>query len=655
MKRADSPMASSTARGWAMLTTALALLPLLLQLPAALSWVIGVTALLVGVFSRHRPLPMLLRLLLVAAMLTAIYWQMGANPGRDTGCALLAAMLAIKSSELRSLRDARSLVGFALFSPFAAFLLDQGPSTLLMAAIAIACALLALQRLADEDTGVPALPLKLQLRTVGYLMLLALPLALSAFWLLPRFPSPLWGVPERAVGRPGLSNSMEPGAWIDLMADDSPALRAQFIGPAPPPEQRYWRGPVLTRYDGRRWTRLDGQHQASPPPVTAGTARWNYRIEYEPTDDRQLVALDLPIAAPDGARLDADYSLESQQPLTALTRWQLQSADYRTFQPQLPATLRQQTLQLPNGFNPRTLALARQWRSEAGNDDAAIVQRSLDWIHREFAYTLSTPLAGRNSADEFLFDQKEGFCEHFSSAFVVLMRGAGIPSRVVTGYAGGVRNRFGDYWVVRRMDAHAWAEVWLPERGWVRVDPTAAVAPERIYDTLEDRLGQGSPAESPGLGLAERWESLRQFGDWMRRGWNNAFLSFDATRQQRLLSPFGVDKLTPSQLIALFSAFAVLALMGMAWLLARGERQRDPLLRAWQRLNRRYARLGLGREPHETAGDWAQRVELSLPGSGLLALSQRFADARYAGAQSDHVSSLLQDLQRHRPKPGARP
>ncbi len=650
MNTATTTVPGTTTRAWVLLTTALALLPLLLQLPGMLAAIIGVAALGVATLSWRRPLPLPLRLLLIITMLLAIHWQMGARPGRDTGCALLAAMLAIKSSELRSLRDARSLLGFALFAPFAAFLLDQGPGTLLLAAIAVISALLALQRLADEDAGRPPLPVPAQLPTVGRLMLLALPLALAAFWLVPRLGSPLWGLPERIVARPGLSDSMQPGEWIDLMTDDSPALRVQFFGPAPAPEQRYWRGPVLTRFDGRSWTRLESRQRTVPTVRQLGQG-WEYQIEYEPTDTRQLVALDLPLAAPAQAQLDADYSLSSNTALTALSRWRLRSAPAQAFQAQLPEPLRRQALQLPPGFNPRTLALARQWRSQAGTDDEAIVRRSLDWIHREFVYTLSTPLAGRHSADEFLFDQKAGFCEHFSSAFVVLMRGAGIPARVVTGYAGGTRNRFGDYWIVRKMDAHAWAEVWLPERGWVRVDPTAAVAPERIYDTLEDRLGQGNAG---GLDFAGRWDSLRQLGDWMRRGWNTAFLSFDATRQQRLLRPFGIDRLQPWQLVALFSGFAVIALGAMALLLARGERQRDPLLRAWQRVDRRYARLGLAREPHEPASEWARRVELIQPGTGLLALSQRFADARYAGNQSD-LDSLLADLHRHRPNSGARP
>lgn len=653
MKRDNAPDASNTARSGAMLTTALALLPLLLQLPGALAGVIAAAAVIVAALSWRHASPLVLRLLLVAAMLVAIYWQMGARPGRDTGCALLAAMLAIKSSELRSLRDARSLIGFALFAPFAAFLLDQSPTTLLLAVAAVTSALLALQRLADEEAGIAPLPVTAQLRTVGRLMALALPLAMAAFWLVPRLGSPLWGIPERAVGRPGLSDSMDPSAWLDLMADDAPALRAQFFGATPAPEQRYWRGPVLSRFDGRLWVRADARRDAAPPRFNADATRWDYQIEYEPTDNRQLVALDLPTHAPEDAEMDAEFSLTSARPLSALTRWQLQSSTSPVFADALSPGGRRMNLQLPDGFNPRTLALARQWRSEAGTDDAAIVQRSLDWIHREFAYTLSTPLPGRHSVDEFLFDQKQGFCQHFSSSFVVLMRGAGIPARVVTGYAGGVRNRFGDYWVVRRLDAHAWAEVWLPERGWVRVDPTAAVAPERIYDTLEDRLALDGAA-ADGLDLAGRWDSIVQFGDWMRRGWNTAFLSFDAQRQQHLLRPFGVGELSPSQLVALFAGFAVIAMGGMAWLLARGERQRDPLLRAWHRLGRRYARLGLAREPHEPAGDWARRVELRYPGSGLMALSKRFAEARYAGVLSDHVS-LLRDLRRHRPKPGASP
>lgn len=636
------------ARGWALASTALALLPLLLQLPTLLASAIAGTAVLTALVSRRGLLPMPVRLLLVVAMLALIYAQMGMRPGRDTGCALLAAMLAIKSSELRTLRDARSLLGFALFAPFAAFLLDQGPITTVLAVLAGTCALLALQRLAQAEGHAPPPALRTQLRGVMRLLLIGLPLAMATFWLFPRLSQPLWGLPERAVARPGLSDSMEPGQWLDLMADDTPALRAQFRGPVPAAEQRYWRGPVLSRFDGRRWQRDRGLEQAPPAAVQPGAQRWDYTIDYEPTDRRQLVALDLPGAAPEGSRLTADYSLVSDRPLSALTRWTLQSAPPQVFAGDLSPIQRELALQLPADFNPRTAALARQWRAQAGTDDAALVRRSLEWIRAEFAYSLETPLPGRNAVDEFLFDQKVGFCEHFSSAFVVLMRNAGVPARVVTGFAGGVRNPIGDYWVVRRMDAHAWAEVWLAGRGWVRVDPTAAVAPERIYDTLDDRLGA-----NPG-GVQGAWLQTGQALDWLRRGWNDLVLSFDANRQQHLLRTFGMPDLKPGQLIIGFVVIAMLAVGAMAWVLARGERERDPLLRAWHRLGRRYARRGLGREPAEPAMDWARRVHAQRSDPALLALSQRFVDARYAGTHVDHAS-LLVDLRRHRPTSGATP
>lgn len=228
------------------------------------------------------------------------------------------------------------------------------------------------------------------------------------------------------------------------------------------------------------------------------------------------------------------------------------------------------------------------------------------------------------------------------------MRSAGVPARVVTGYAGGVYNPLGRYWIVRNMDAHAWAEVWLPQRGWVRVDPTAAVAPERIYDTLEDRLRAGGAMGAVGelIGVGD----LGQVGDWLRRGWNDLVLGFDATRQARMFERFGAKRLGSAALTALFGLFALAALAWMAWLLARGERERDPLLRAWHRLGTRYARLGLGRAPHESPDAWARRVASARQQAAqpLLSLSRRFADARYAPGEGDN-RALIEDLRRHRP------
>lgn len=649
--RVKSPPMQPRSRILALLATAACLLPLLLQLPASLGIGFGVCAILVGVVSWRRAPPALLRLLVGIGMIVAIA-AVAPGVGRDTACAVLAAMLALKPSETFSLRDGRSLVGFALFAPFAAFLLDQGPASLALALVAVLAALLALQQLAHDEAevGIPAGRIGWQASLgVFKLVLLGLPLALAAFWLFPRLPAPLWGLPERVVARPGLSDTMTPGGWLDLMNDDSPAARVQFFGPAPPRQQMYWRGPVLWDFDGRTWRQAKQLLAMPAVPMQSAGAEWEYQIEPEPTEDRQLIALDLPTSVPDGAFIALDYSVLSNQPLNGVTRWRMRSAAPVAAEPDLPDALRLRASDLPRGFNPRTVALGRQWRVDAGADasgtaDAAIANRALEMIRREFVYTLNVPLAGRNEIDDFLFDRKQGYCEHFSSAFVVLMRAAGIPARVVTGYAGGYRNPIGDYWLVLNSDAHAWAEVWLPGRGWVRVDPTAAVAPERVFDTIADR--------QPGrIGAFDGLVPMFNASDWLRRGWNDFVLGYDAQRQQRLLNPFGGGRLGSRELILVFTVISGLALAWMAWLIARGERERDPLLRAWHRLGLRYARRGRGREMHEPAKAWAERVGADVPSAGepLQALSRRFSDARYAVIEPGALRKLLHDLAAHRP------
>lgn len=648
-RRRASPALNPQTRAWTLAAAVACLLSLLLQLPGPLAAGLATATAVLGALSWRRRFPAALRMLLSLALVVLVVARTGPGFGRDTGCALLAAMLAIKPMELVTLRDARSLLGFALFAPFATFLLDQGPLSLLLGLAAALLALAAMLRLAEFESGEPlALRPRERMWRVGGMVAIGLPLALAAFWLFPRMATPLWGVPERAVARTGLSDTMRPGEWVDLMADDTPALRVSFDGPPPPTSEMYWRGPVLTDFDGREWSGRSWLGGLQPAEVRHSAARYSYEVEVEPTDRRMLVALELPIATPEGARRTHDHILSVRRPLTSTTRWRMSSAAPEVFEPELRGLVRAAALQLPDGFNPRTAALARQWRAEAGEGasaDAAIVDRALAWIRRDFGYTLATPLLGRHSVDEFLFDHQQGFCEHFSSGFVVLMRAAGIPARVVTGYVGGYRNPFGDYWIVRRSDAHAWAEVWLPERGWTRVDPTAAVAPEHIYDTLADRAMR-SPGGLPALG------PVLDAGDWLRRGWNNLVLGFDAGRQQRMLQALGFDIPDEAQLVALFALVASLALATMLWLAARHERERDPLLRAWHRLGARYARLGLGRRPHETAKDWAARVvDLRPQSAALSALAERFNAARYASAASDPAGlrALLRDLRTHRP------
>ncbi|MDR2873084.1 MAG: DUF3488 and transglutaminase-like domain-containing protein [Xanthomonadaceae bacterium] len=642
----SSILLTANDRLWALGAAALALIPLLLQLPNSFGLIIVAIMTGVSLLSWRTPPPRWLRVIFALAALVSVLMTVGANPGRDTGCALLAAMLAVKPSETFSLRDVRSLLGFALFAPFAAFLLDQGPATTALGLGAVLCVLLLLQRFSDIESETHTLSPVRRIRLIGRMLLIGLPLALAAFWLFPRFPAPLWGIPQLSQAQMGLSGSMRPGDWLDLMVDETPAFRVDFSTSPPRPEQMYWRGPTLWAFDGSEWTRALWLPSDSPGSrdVISQDVHWDYTIAYEPTDRHYLVALDLPLEAPADAYLASDHTLTSRHPLNNLTRWQLRSAPPAQYQLQLPSFQRRAALQLPPGYNPRTLQLARQLRDQYGDNDTALIQHVMEWIRTDFAYTLDTPLPGRNAVDEFLFDQQQGYCEHFSSSFVFLMRAAGIPARVVTGFAGGSRNPLGGYWIVRRMDAHAWAEAWLPQRGWVRFDPTAAVAPERIYDTVNDRLRSGAEYTIWSL------SGLSDLRDWMRRGWNDFVLGFDANRQTSLLKPFGIPQLHATQLGILFALCMTVILVWMIWLLRRRERERDPLLRAWRKVGKRYTKLGLDRDPSEPALVWVARIAHEHPQSAmaLSSLSLRFVELRYAGSH-EGVAELIKDLRRHRP------
>ncbi|WP_133498325.1 transglutaminase TgpA family protein [Cognatilysobacter terrigena] len=634
-------------RRWTLLVAGLCLLPLLLQLPGPTALAIAATAVVIALLAWRRPLSNLVRGLLAITIVAAVAAQFGFHFGRDTGCALLGAMLALKPSETTTLRDGRSLVGFALFAPFSTFLLDQGPWTLVLGLAGAILGLGALQRLATLEGEMPPPGLLPPMRQALRTLLFGIPLALAIFWLFPRIGTPLWGVPDRAAAKVGLSDRMSPGDWVDLLADDSVAVRARFIGPTPPKSAMYWRGPVLWDFDGRTWARARDIGIWSLDRAQPSATRWTYTLEVEPTDRTQLVALDLPLAAPEGASLTWDYSLHAARPLANLTRWQMTSSPPQVMQMHLPDALRRRALALPQGYDPRTVALGRDLRARL-HDDRAIVQYALDWIRRDFSYSIAAPPLGRDSIDEFLFQTRTGYCEHFAGSFTLLMRSAGIPTRVVTGYVGGQWNRLGGYWMIRRMDAHAWAEVWLPQRGWVRVDPTAAVAPERIYDTIDDRL--------PAGGLLDTLQGPRGFaqvGDWMRQNWNDLVLGFNADRQERLLAPLGLDRLSGMQLVLLFVVAAALALGLMVWLSLRAPREHDPVLRAWHGLVARYARVGLGRGVHEPATVWAERITKARADRtrGLLELTARFADSRYAAGVADEASArrLVRDLRAHRP------
>jgi hypothetical protein len=309
--------------------------------------------------------------------------------------------------------------------------------------------------------------------------------------------------------------------------------------------------------------------------------------------------------------------------------------------------VRQADLRLPPDRNPRTRALARQWAAQTPAPEV-LARRFLTWVRRDFTYSISVPPLGRDATDEFLFDTRSGFCQHFSSAFAEFMRSAGVPARVVTGYAGGHYNEIGDYWLVLRKDAHAWTEIWIEGRGWVRVDPTAAVAPENVLDTVDElqlRQQEGFAAQyiAPALDA----------GDYMRKLWNDVVIGFNAARQKQLLRPFGLKEAEDGELVVAFALGALLALAFTLWLLLRQHRDAsDPTVLAWRRFARHLGNAtGLVRAPHEPPLTYANRIAQAVPAAAdsVLALSRGYAGWRYGAlglppAERDALARRLREF-----------
>lgn len=627
-------------------TAVLAVLPLALHLPAASQALLLVCfALGVGAARSGRRLPRSVQALLTLTVLAAALWPFGITGGRllsrDAGSALLAVMLGLKLAETGSLRDARSILVFGLFAVMAAFLQDQGPVTLLLALAAALATLAALAWLAqlespDGDGGLAARSPTGLLRGAVWLLIASLPLAAVGFFLFPRLAQPLWGLPQNSeLGRTGLSEEMSPGDLAALFSDDTPVLRVSFEGPIPPPAQRYFRGPVFHAFDGRRWTRgLVAGLEARP--LEAGPARIGHTVEQEPTDRQYLFALDLPIEVPQGARRDYGQAMLAPRPLTSLHRKRYVSAPDYVLEPAMEAVLRQTLTRLPEGFNPRAVALGRQWGREM-REPRRRIERALAWFHESFTYTLSPGLFGRDSVDEFLFERRRGYCEHFAAAFTVLMRASGLPARIVTGYQGGYVNPVGNYLVVLQSDAHAWSEVWIEGEGWVRVDPTRAVSPERIE--------RGSEAIRPASGWGEATRPLRDAVDWLRRSWNQWVLGYGAQQQQRLLRPLGIERADWKQLGAALAVASALALgLTLLWLLRRPPESADPVDLAWRRLRRRLLRAGHPLRPRDGPRTVARRLE-GLP--ELQALCLRYSDFAFGPAtRRESAERLRAELQR---------
>ncbi len=591
-------------------------LPLATEVPLWCSLMAAAVVIWRGVLAwRSLPLPgTAWRIGLLAVAVAATLLSHRTLLGRDAGVTLVLVLLALKTLELRARRDAFVVFFLSFFLMLTQFFYSQ---SLLTAAAMLLALWGLLTALVNAHLPVGHPPLWHAARLAGRMTLLGAPIMLVLFMLFPRL-APLWGLPGDALaGRSGLSSQMTVGNIASLALDGSVAMRVRFTRATPPSSELYFRGPVLAEFDGRQWRAangLDSPAALTAPDVSVQDPAYPYQVTLEPNQQPWLLTLETTPKAPTLARHTARLTSTTQwvltRPVTELLRYQAQA--YTRFQTGLVLSPRErvQAMSLPFGLNPRTQNWAQQLR-RSHPDAPARVQAVLAQLRTGgYRYTLEPGEYGRDSADEFWFDRKLGFCEHIAAAFVIVMRASGIPARIVTGYQGGEHNPLEDFWTVRQSDAHAWAEVWLSGQGWVRVDPTAAVAPARTGSLQRLQTPQGAVASallgsvSPALAL-----NLRAAWDAVNNRWNQWVLNYSEARQLDLLQRLGFAAPTWEDLIYVLCALVVTAsLLGVAW--NTWERQQhDPWLRLLAQARHALLRAGLAVPTHSTPRQLLQLLQ----------------------------------------------
>jgi transglutaminase-like putative cysteine protease len=613
------------------------------------------TAMLWRLIAQRRPEIMpgrWLLLLLMFGALALVVFTTNVSDGRLAGTALLAVMLGLKLLELRARRDIHITIFLGFFLVLTLFLYDQSlwlAGYLFIGVMALMSIQVGLNRVNIE--------LRLQLRNTLVMLAGALPLALVVFLLFPRLQSPLWGVSSSGAST-GISEEMTLGNIGSLSRSNEIAFRVRFFDPAPEPSQRYWRGPVLWLTDGERWSAGVGPVR-SMPVNEGGDSSVDYEITLEPTGSYWLFGLDVVTEKPADTYLDGNFALVNNQPVHKRLTYPLTSdPDFRLLA--LSGLDYRRALQVPNGISARVRELVTEWQEVTDpSQPLQLVQKALAYYREQpFVYTLSPGLLQGDPIDQFLFETRRGFCEHYAGSFALLMRLAGIPSRVVVGYQGGEKNPHAEHWVVRQSDAHAWAEVWLPKLGWWRIDPTAAVAPERIEQSIDTALSGGSGQvifRVDGDGLAGAlWRNAAWLADAVDMGWHHWVVGFTAERQSGLLESVGLRDLKGLGLaIALMIGSALAATL--VYLIAQIPRSQaqDPLPALWQRLLHKLQRAGVKAPPWHGPDTICHVAAEAFPDATdqLMAINRMYVQMRYGRSEDRRqIGALRKRINRLRLK-----
>jgi transglutaminase-like putative cysteine protease len=582
--------------------------------------------------------------------------------GRDAGVAMLIALTMLKFLELKSLRDYMLVVFLCLFIVLTSFLYSQSlwlGFYLLAVVIILFTVMMYLNHRARHD-------LLGMLKRAAKMVMIGLPVAVLLFLLFPRLQGGLFGLPgDSHSGLTGMSDTMEPGSINELNLSEKVAFRVEFAALVPVAKQRYWRGLVLENYQQGTWKESRGKHEIAVDIRYSTDDVIEYSILQEATNKKWIFALDMPVSKPVDLQWGTGQTLRSTSSLRERQQQDLKSAIFYAFADMSDAELAR-NMDTSSVTGERIIALAQGLYRQSGSDKEYINTVLAYFKNNDFIYSLQPPLLGENPVESFMLDTRKGYCEHYASSFTMMMRLAGVPARVVIGYQGGEWNEQGEYMIVRQSDAHAWSEVWLDERGWVRIDPTSAVAPERIeygLSAVRQLMRQGQELGNltdEKLQIMLQMSLLRQtlkgmkmFWDGVNTRWYKWVVGFGKENQTSILKWLGFKQANWSNLIFILVALVTMVVSIQAWMLFHRRKVLDPAVRQYQKFCHRLSRIGIARAPSEGPADFARRVIKLRPDLKMLVISvtEAYIAILYAGnTDSDQQQKLTRAVRDFRPK-----
>lgn len=593
---------------------------------------------------KHWALPKLRWLILLTLLICiGLLFSYGSSFGRDASVSLLLIMSGMKLLETKTVRDYILIISIAYFIVASTYVFSQTASTFLLSLIPLTLLTATLVQTSLPQT----LNSRLAFKLAGKMLLQSIPLMLVLFVLFPRLPGPIWGISKDAYsGMTGLDDVLELGDVGHLIRNSSVAFRVQFDENIPSANQLYWRGPVLWRQQQNQWLTTESNVPLSHESLMTTGIPIDYTITLEPHNRHWLLLLDMPTKLPDLATLRHDYTAVAKSPVRTRIRYQATSSGQYTLSSELSPQQRKIALAINRDNNLEAISLGQSWAQLPAD---VIINKALKKFNQEpFVYTLRPPRLSSNAIDDFLFKTQKGFCEHYASSFVFLMRAAGVPARIVTGYQGGEINPNGNYLIVRQSDAHAWAEVWLKNKGWVRIDPTAAVAPERIEQGIEEALTE----------MDELPIFVRQNATWLKKAylnwdninntWNQWILGYDNKRQLAFLNKLSGEKLSLSD-IAISMIVAMLVMMLVTAVLLLTKKQGKPSLvdRQYAQHIKQLKKIGIQPQIGEGSVDFAYRIGGLLPKQAKQAIhiATLYNELKYGPLQNNSQMRQSKQLQ----------